>query len=123
MSAGMPVIRRAGQFARRLREVEAIPSGMRATVELIDFLDVGDERKPVIVSAEPLSRQAIFTNVPNRPAEVVEETADLTETAILEIQQLAPAILRVRMGSPEWLERPRDFGMLVDDAPLDPMTA
>jgi alpha-D-xyloside xylohydrolase len=122
MSAGMPAIRRVGKFARRLRNVEAIPSGVRATVEMIDFLDVGDERRPVIISAEPLSRQAIFTNVPNRPAEIAEEADTLTDTRVLEIQQLAPAILRVRMGSPKWLDRPRDFGMLVDDAPRSPMT-
>ncbi len=127
-----------GQYLRRLRAIgrpdaggpsptqsqsDATPPGLRAEVELVDFGDFGDERRPVIISAEPLAQQMTFTNTPNVPRSA--ETGNShwpappdgpVGTTILEVTPLDAQIVRIRMGSPAWLALPRDFGMLAPGA-------
>lgn len=108
-----------GVYARRLAEVNALLSGLRAQLELISFGDMGGARRPVVVSDEPLARQALDTNAPNQPPDLAtmmgvseESRARIT----LEAQVLAPHIVRLRLGVADELTPPRDFGMLAPGA-------
>ena len=106
-----------GQYARRLRAAEPIPGGVRATLELIDFGDVGDERRPVILSAEPLDRQAITTSVPNKPPDVDIAPTGEPRLATLEARLVAPDIVRLRLGAADDLSAEREsLGMLTAEA-------
>ncbi len=110
-------LRKKGLYVRRLIEATALPGGLRAVVSLIAFSDVGDERRPIIVSDEPLSWQTTNTHVPNTPAEVsVDEPMPMLQQTILEVQVLSPRIVRVRLGTQSDLAQTRDFGMLVSGA-------
>ncbi len=110
--------RTRGQYARRLRAVEALPAGLRATIELIDFGDVGDERRPVILSAEPLERQAIATSVPNKPPEVVVEQVEAERRLVtLDVRIVMSGAVRVRLGAASELALEREsLGMLIPEA-------
>lgn len=114
-----------GQYLRRLQSIEAIPNGLHAIVELVSYIDAGDLRKPVIISQEPLAEQVIFTNTPNQPGDSAKRAAamasPLAATTQLIITMLSEQIVRVQLGTPEWLTRPRDFGMLIPGA-LDGFT-
>jgi hypothetical protein len=112
-----------GAYARRLIDTTFIPGGLRARVALIPYLDLGDERHPIIVSAEPLRKQMLTTNTPNRPPENtdalltrIDSDSPLAADALLEVQALAPRIVRVRLGSEDSLAQSRDFGMIVPGA-------
>lgn len=93
-------LRKKGLYMRRLVEAVAIPGGLRACVSLIAFRDVGDERRPIIMSDEPLSWQTTKTHVPNTPAEVcIDESEATQQQIILEVQVLSTRIVRVRLGT------------------------
>jgi alpha-D-xyloside xylohydrolase len=109
--------RSRGHFLRRLLDVEERPGGLRATIELIPFGELGDERRPVILSDEPLPRQMIETHVPNRPPDLIAATDEPERPRIaLDVQALAPRIVRLRLGATEALAASRDFGMLATGA-------
>lgn len=119
MTSG-PSSKICGAYARRLIDTTFIPGGLRARVALIPYLDLGDERHPIIVSAEPLRKQILTTNTPNRPPESIDtllslmsSASPLAADALLEVQALAPRIVRVRLGSEDSLAQSRDFGMIV----------
>ncbi len=112
-----------GAYARRLIDSTFIPGGLRARVALIPYLDLGDERHRIIVSAEPLSKQMLVTSTPNRPPESIDTLLSLTGgesplagDALLDVQALVPRIVRVRLGSESALAQSRDFSMLVPGA-------
>ena len=109
-----------GAYVRRLIDTTVIPGGLRARIELIPYLDLGDERHPVIVSTEPVWKQILATNTPNRPPESADELlsfigsdSPVAADALLEVQALAPRIIHVRLGSEGPLAQSRDFGMIV----------
>jgi alpha-D-xyloside xylohydrolase len=109
-----------GAYARHLIDVATIPGGLRAQIGLIPYLDLGDERHPVIVSAEPLWKQTLTTNTPNRPQEDTDALLSLirsdnrvADNILLEVQAMAPHIVHVRLGSEDALAQPRDFSMIV----------
>ncbi len=109
--------RRRGQYGRRLVDVVTRMGGIRASVDLVAFSDLGDARRPVIVSDEPLAQQTIFSGAPNRPPEVRAAAPEhVAPRLALDVQALAPRIVRVRLGAPDALDRPRDFGMLAPSA-------
>lgn len=105
--------RKDGLYMRRLLEATAIPGGLRADVSLIAFSDVGDERRPIIISDEPLSRQMTNTHVPNQPADVGKDEPEATQRTTLEVQVLSPRIVRMRMGTQKGRDESRSYGMLV----------
>jgi alpha-D-xyloside xylohydrolase len=106
-----------GYYARRLIRATARPDGVRADVELIGFANMGDARRPVIVSDEPLAQQMANTHVPNRPPEETVAAAEHgRQLATLDVQALSSRVVRVRLGAPDELTRPRDFGMLIPEA-------
>ena len=103
-----------GLYLRRLLDVVPVAGGLRATASLIAFRDVGDERRPIIVSDEPLSRQMTNTHVPNTPADVESDRPVVApQHTTLHVQALSSRILRVRLGNEDELLRSRDMGMLV----------
>jgi len=104
---------RHGHYARRLLSVTAHPHGVRAELDLIGFVDAGNDLRPVIVSEEPLARQLFSTGVPNRPSAAIAAKATANgHRALLDVHVLSPRIVRVRLGSSDDVEAPRDFGML-----------
>jgi len=106
-----------GHYARRLAATTALPQGIQADVRLVLFGDIGDERRPIIVSDEPLAHQTIKTDVPNRPSEIPAGDPEIAQRpALLRVQALSPRIVRVRLGLPDELARPREFGMVVPGA-------
>lgn len=122
MISGSPFVLR-GAYARRLIDSTFIPGGLRARVALIPYLDLGDERHPIIVSAEPLWKQTLVTNTPNRPPEsmdaqlsLIGRESSLAADILLEVRELAPRIVHVRFGSEDALTQSRDFGMIVPGA-------
>ena len=117
-----------GHYIRRLVEATAIPGGISAVTSLIAFGNIGDEQRPIILSNEPFSRQAINTHAPNSPtsaptflADDLDESKREQRSASLEVQALSPHIVRVRLGREADLAQPRDFGMIVPGA-LEAMT-
>lgn len=107
-----------GLYARRLAAVESVPGGMRAPIDLIGFADIGDERRPLILSDEPLARQWLHTHVPNTPKDAADtDTLRPRYTpALLDVHVLAPRIVRIRLGAEASLSRDRAFGMLAPGA-------
>jgi alpha-D-xyloside xylohydrolase len=109
-----------GAYARRLIDVATIPGGVRAQVGLIPYRDLGDERHPIIVSAEPLQSQTLSTNTPNRPQEhanalslLLGVDSPIADEMLLEVQALSARIVHIRLGSQSALAQSRDFGMIV----------
>jgi alpha-D-xyloside xylohydrolase len=107
-----------GEYACRLLAVHAVLGGLSATLELIPFGELGGPRRLVILSGEPLAAQMIETHVANRPPDLGfgQETSE-RRRATLEIQAVAPRIVRLQLAAGEALPLPRDaLGMLAPEA-------
>ncbi|WP_069802538.1 glycoside hydrolase family 31 protein [Thermogemmatispora onikobensis] len=125
-----PVMVTQGFYLRRLAQVTLIPGGVRAEVALVPFRTFGAPLRPVVVSAEPLAQQMTTTGVPNRPAEAGnlagtggEAKASAQDALLaaeaqlrLELQVLAPRIVRLRLGTPETLRQVQTSEMLAPGA-------
>ncbi|GCE24410.1 hypothetical protein KDK_82100 [Dictyobacter kobayashii] len=104
-----------GKFARQLGTVRAIQGGFQATLGTIPFRNIGDESRPIILSNESLTDQMTFTNVPNRPPDVLPFEKHIEEDLALRVEIISPSCVRLRLGPPARLEEPRDFGILLPD--------
>ncbi len=109
-------LRSHGLYARRFSALSQTgPSSVVVEALLIPYANLGDERRPVIVSNEPFQDQAIFTNTPNAQSGMFPPAAELTQKVYFFIDILSADIVRLRMSMhSDWVSRPRDFGILTD---------
>ncbi|GCE30371.1 hypothetical protein KDA_58550 [Dictyobacter alpinus] len=107
------LLRTEGYFARQLGAVEALPGGLLATLGTIPFRNLGDESRPIILSNEPLLDQMTFTNVPNRPPDILPFEKQIEENLALRVEIISNTCVRLRLGPPEQLNEARNFGMLL----------
>ncbi len=108
--------RSQGLYARRFAAIsQTAAASVVIEALLIPYANLGDERRPVIISSEPFKDQAIFTNTPNEPAGLFPPAAELTQKVYFFIDVLSADTVRLRMSmQPDWVNQPRDFGILTD---------